>query len=248
MIQQADRERFHREGYLAPRRLLDEAEALALGERCYEAMALDPRAPGPTSAYLFAWHHRHRWAWELATHPRLLDLVETVLGPNLVLWAMACWYKEPLTGKRVPWHQDAQYWPMSPSTTASVWLALGPTSRANGCLRIIPGSHTTKHEHRAIADATSWFDRGADDTDEHGAIDLAMAPGEAALFDEGILHGSDVNRSELPRLGISFRYSPPDVRFHSERWGGDASRIRTFLVRGEDRLRLNEGIRGTPPA
>jgi hypothetical protein len=247
MIQPSDHARFRRDGYLAPRRLLDEAEALALGERCYEAMGMDPRAPGATSAYLFAWHHRYRWAYELATHPRLLDLVETAIGPDIVLWAMACWYKEPRTGKRVPWHQDAHYWPMLPTTTASIWLALGPTSRENGCLRLIPGSHAAKHEHRAIADATSWFDRGADGIDERRAVDLAMSPGEAALFDEGTLHGSDANRSAIPRLGVSFRYSPPEVRFLIDEWKG-AERIRTFLVRGEDRHGLNDAIRGTPPA
>jgi hypothetical protein len=62
-----------------------------------------------------------------------------------------------------------------------------------------------------------------------------------------VLHGSAANASAEPRLGISFRYSPPDVRFDIARWSG-AERIRTFLVRGVDRPRLNDGIRGVPPA
>jgi len=241
------RDRFRRDGWLAPQHFLDETQARALGERCYAAMGVDPRAPGPTSAYLLAWHHHHRWAYDLATHPTLLDNIAAVIGPDIVLWAMACWYKEPRTGKRVPWHQDAHYWPMSPTTTASAWIALSPTSRANGCLRIIPGSHTARHEHRPVDPAANWFAQGADGIDETHAVDVEMHPGDVAIFDEGILHGSEANLSDQPRLGVSFRYSPPDVRFHIDQWS-DAARIRTFLVRGEDRFHRNDGIRGLPPA
>jgi hypothetical protein len=241
-----DRERFRRDGFIAPRPLVDADEAAALALRAYAALGVDPAAPGPSTANALAWHHRHRWAYDLATHPRLLDLVEGVLGPDLVLWAMACWYKEPRTGRRVPWHQDAHYWPMSPTTTVSVWLALTPATPANGCLRLIPGSHGARIEHRQLDDSTSFFPVGADGIDDSGALDLAMRPGEVALFDEGTLHGSGPNRSACPRLGLSFRFSPPAVRFHIEDWS-DAGRIRTFLVRGEDRERLNDPIRGIPP-
>ena len=136
---------------------------------------------------------------------------------------------------------------MSPTTTASAWIALSPTSRANGCLRIIPGSHTARHEHRPVDPAANWFVQGADGIDETHAVDVEMHPGDVAIFDEGILHGSEANLSDQPRLGVSFRYSPPDVRFHIDQWS-DAARIRTFLVRGEDRFHRNDGIRGLPPA
>ncbi len=237
---------FARDGYLAPVRVLDVEQADAMAGRAYAVLGVDPAAPGPSSAYPSAWHHRWRWAYELASHPAILDLIEPLIGPDIVLWAMACWYKEPKSGKRVPWHQDASYWPMEPNTTVSAWLALGETTRENGCLRVLPGSHRRALAHAAVDDRTSWFATGVPEVDETTAIDLAMKPGEIAIFSEATLHGSEANRSSSPRLGVSFRYSPPTVRFLMERWD-DPDRIRTFLVRGEDRPHLNDAIRGEPP-
>lgn len=240
------RERFARDGYLPPVRVLDDGQARAAAGHVYAALGVDPAAPGPSSAYPSAWHHHWRWAYDLATSSSILDLVEPLIGPDIVLWAMACWYKEPFSGKRVPWHQDASYWPMEPNTTVSAWLALNETTRANGCLRILPGSHRDRLEHAPITDPTSWFGTGITEVDESTAVDMTMRPGEAAIFSEATLHGSEANTSALPRLGVSFRYSPPSVRFLMDRWT-DPHRIRTFLVRGEDRLHLNDAIRGEAP-
>ncbi|MBA2482688.1 MAG: phytanoyl-CoA dioxygenase family protein [Planctomycetes bacterium] len=148
----------------------------------------------------------------------------------------------------MPWHQDASYWAIEPKKTVTAWLALGETSPDNGCLRIIPGSHTRTSEHRAISDPTSWFDKGVDprDIDESTAVDLALRPGEAVLFNEATLHGSEMNRSSQPRVAISFRYTSPEVRFLIDQWT-DPGRVKTFLVRGEDRLHLNDDIRGVEP-
>jgi ectoine hydroxylase-related dioxygenase (phytanoyl-CoA dioxygenase family) len=239
-------EDFAREGFVAPCPILDPAEAERHAGLALAALGVDPAAPGPARRNPFAWHHRWRWAYDLATHPRLLDRVEAVLGQNLVLWAMACWYKEPGNGKPIPWHQDTQYWPMEPTTTVSAWIALTETTRENGCLRVIAGSHRTRLEHHAMDGLGNGFASGVDGVDESQAADLEMRPGEVTLFSEATLHGSGPNRTARPRLGISLRYSPPSVRFLIGEWG-DAGRIRTFLVRGEDPLRLNEGIRGEPP-
>ena len=70
---------------------------------------------------------RFRWAYELATHQRILDYAERILGPDIVLWAMVFWYKEPHNSKYIPWHQDATYWPMEPRINLTAWMALGPT-------------------------------------------------------------------------------------------------------------------------
>ncbi len=176
-------------------------------------------------------------------------MVSQLLGPNLVMWAMHFWYKEPHSGKRLPWHQDAHYWPIVPKKNVSIWIALSRTFRENGCLRILPGSHRELIEHRPLNDPTSAFSQGltADEVDETKAVDLEMQPGEAVLFDEGTFHGSNANTSDIARVALSIRYTTPDVRFLMDQWS-DPGRIRTFLVRGEDTHHLNDAIRGELPA
>ena len=240
---------FLTDGYVGPLAVLGVADAANYRAAALAELGVDATAPGPSSAYLSAWHLHHRWAYDLATSPAILDVVEGILGPDLILWATHCWYKEPRSGKSIPWHQDASYWPIEPKKTVTAWIALGPCTRRNGCLRLIPGSHRLGDIAQvAVADPRSWFQQGADPTavDATRARDLEMEPGMAAFFNEATLHGSEANDSTEPRLAISCRYTSPDVRFHMERWS-DPGRIRTMLVRGCDHQRLNDAIRGTPP-
>jgi ectoine hydroxylase-related dioxygenase (phytanoyl-CoA dioxygenase family) len=249
MLSTSSRERFECEGYTGPMTLVDDPTHLKrLRQGCWSELGVDPEKPGPTKANLSAWHHRQRWAYDLATHPVLLDAIEEILGPDIVLWAMHCWYKEPFSGKRVPWHQDATYWAIEPKKTVSAWIAIGPTMPENGCLRILPGSHRQTYAHAAIDDPISWFKRGVDAAmlDESTAVDLALAPGQAVLYNEATLQGSNPNRSAIPRLGISCRYTSPEVRFLMDKWT-NAERIRTYVVRGTDNLHLNDAIRGVIP-
>ena len=238
---------FLTEGWAGPFRLCDAAEAARLRVLYLVELGIDPSRPGPARGKLSAWHHQRRWAYDLATDPAVLDRMEELLGPDLVLWAMFAWYKEPRTGKRIPWHQDASYWPIEPKKNVTAWLALDRCDRDNGCLRIIPGSHRTAIGHVAVADPASWFDKGADPAavDESRAIDLVLEPGEFVLFNEGTLHGSEPNRSDRPRIACSLRYTSPEVDLGGGRWGDD--RVKAFLVRGEDRFRRNDAIRGIPP-
>lgn len=242
-------DQFQRQGYTGPIRVFSEQDAARLRARFYEKIGQSEAAPGPTNAYMSAWHHQHRWAYDLAIHPDILDMVSHLLGPNLVMWAMHFWYKEPHSKKHLPWHQDAHYWPMEPKKNVSVWIALSRTFRENGCLRIIPGSHRELVEHHALNDPTSAFSHGltAADVLESTAIDLEMEPGEAILFDEGTFHGSNANASDCARVALSIRYTSPDVKFLMDQWG-DPGRIRTFLVRGEDVHHLNDAIWGKAPS
>ncbi len=73
--------------------------------------------------------------------PSLLDVVEQIIGPDIVLWASAIFCKPAATGLEVPWHQDGQYWPIRPRATVTVWMALDDVGVDNGCMRVIPGSH-----------------------------------------------------------------------------------------------------------
>ncbi|GDY11521.1 hypothetical protein LBMAG53_03980 [Planctomycetota bacterium] len=243
-------DRFASDGFAGPLALISKEQVESCRRAACAVLGTDPDQPGESSAYLSAWHHHHRWAWDLATDRRLLDAVEQVLGPDLVLWAMHCWYKPPRTGKRIPWHQDASYWAIEPKKTVTVWLALAPTNRANGCLQVIPGSHRHPDLPQVpVSDPRSWFPAAADPArvDPTQAVALDMAAGEGVLFNEATLHGSDPNDSDQARFAVSFRYTSPEVTFLIDRWS-DAGRIRTSLVRGHDRFHKNDAIQlASPP-
>jgi hypothetical protein len=239
---------FQANGYAGPATVFSPAENARFAAGAWAALAVDPAAPGPSTARLAAWHHEHAWAWEMATHPAILDQVEELLGPDLVLWAMFCWYKPPHVGKAVPWHQDAAYWPIEPKLNVTAWVALAPTRRSNGCLRLLPGSHRSAHDHTAMTDPASWFAKGVQGLDESTALDVEMERGQAVFFNEGALHGSRANASDQPRLACSMRYTTPEVRISPDGWGPDSARIRTTLVRGVDRFHHNDALRIGPPA
>ncbi len=240
--------RFDAEGFSGPFRLYAPEEAAAYRARFFEVLEQSEEHPVASKVNMSAWHHRYRWAYEIATKKAILDLVEPVLGPDIVLWAMHFWYKEPGNGKRIPWHQDGAYWHMHPKKNVTVWVALGPTFAENGCLRIIPGTHKKTVDHDAIQDKDSWFANGlpASVIDESKALNLELEPGEAVVFNESTFHGSTANTSSIARVAFSLRFTSPDVKFEMEKWS-NAERIRTYLLRGKDRFGLNDAIRGEVP-
>lgn len=242
-------EQYRREGYSGPIQGLTLEEAENGYRRFFETLGQSRHEPRPAAGVnLSAWHQRHRWAYELAAHPSIAGAMEQILGPDLVLWAMHFWYKEPGNPNFIPWHQDINYWPMEPEINATAWVALGFSLRENGCLRVIPGTHDRRVPHRRMEGQSAFAQGiGAEHIDESQAVDVEMTPGQIVFFDEAVFHGSDPNRSSFPRVAFSVRYTTPEVRFPMERWSGDTSRIRTYLVRGEDRYRRNEDIRGQVP-
>jgi len=241
---------YEEEGYCGPIQGLSLEEAEHGYFKFFETLGQSRHNPGKTSADLSAWHHRHRWAYELATHPSIVENMKHILGPDLVLWAMHFWYKEPNNDKFIPWHQDINYWPMEPEINATAWVTLGFSLIENGCLRIIPGTHKEKVKHANMGDAASSFAEGLPPEliDESKAIDVEMTPGQITFFNERTFHGSNKNTSNIPRVAFSVRYTTPEVKFIMEKWGGNKNRIKTFLVSGEDRYRLNDDIIGVPPA
>ncbi|KRE69488.1 phytanoyl-CoA dioxygenase family protein [Paenibacillus sp. Soil750] len=237
------------EGYSGPMQGLSLEESDMYYNRFFEVIEQNKFEPGPTKMNLSAWHQRHHWAYTLATHPSIVNAMKQILGDDLVLWAMHFWYKEPNNDKFIPWHQDINYWPMEPAINATAWVSLGWSIRENGCLRVIPGTHKSIVEHVSTGTDQSAFEQGlpAESIDESLAIDLEMSPGQIAFFNEATFHGSENNKSNIPRVAFSVRYTTPEVKFKIDEWGGDTSRIRTFLVNGEDRLNRNEDIKGVVP-
>ena len=151
----------------------------------------------------------------LCTDPRLIDVIEPFLGPDIALFGAHYISKPPRSGQPVLWHQDGNYWPLEPMEVITIWLAGDDSTPENGCMRVIPGSHRMKrlHEHRRTEDAPNVLSSTLDqDVDEAAAVDVVVPAGGLSLHDPYIIHGSKANRSERRRIGLTLRYIPTTTR------------------------------------
>ncbi len=149
---------------------------------------------------------------EAARHPALLDMLEQIVGPDLILWITRILCKPAVKGREVPWHQDGEYWLMRPLATCSAWIAIDPVSTANGCMRFIPGSHLRQElyrHHQANRDNLVLnMELDQDQFDERDAVNVELEPGQISLHDVRLIHGSLANDSGQRRAALIMRYMP----------------------------------------
>jgi hypothetical protein len=160
-------------------------------------------------------HLALRWVHDLATRPEILDAVEEVLGPDILLWNTHWFPKFPGDGSYVSWHQDATYWGLDPPNVTSAWIALTRSTSESGCLRVVPGTHRgellPQRETFAPSNMLSRGQEIAVEVDENAAVDLELRPGEFSLHHIGIVHGSGPNLGDEARIGLAVRYIAPNV-------------------------------------
>lgn len=207
----------------------------------YEAEVADDldRLPPRQHRYFFAHTHLFLgWVLELATRPAILDAVESLLGHDLLIWGSQWFVKRPRDSGFITWHQDAEYWALDPPELCTAWIALTQTSRENGCLTVIPGSHREPLPHRPTESMHNALSLGQEivvDVDETKACPLELAPGEMSLHDIRLAHSSKANSSATPRIGLAVRFVPAHVR------PGRGSE-RAVLVRGTNRFGYFEAV------
>jgi non-haem Fe2+, alpha-ketoglutarate-dependent halogenase len=232
-----ERQQFDRDGYLCPVDALSPAKtahyrALYLDFHARHKQRLDALRAGERWQINTDTHFVFEWVDALTREPGILDAVERVLGPNLLAWNTSWFVKFPGDRAFVSWHQDGAYWGLSPMEVATAWVALGPVTPENGCMRVVPGSHTKTHlpQRDTFAD-NNVLSRGQEITvavDEARAVNLALQPGQISLHHLWIVHGSNANQSEEPRIGLAIRYVAPQVRQEG------ANKPIAMLVRGQD--------------
>ena len=242
MLTTAEVEQYHRDGYVVPDfRVPDEL----LGEIAEAHSLLIARHP-EFSDYCSALLAYDTWFLNVARMPEILDMVEQVLGEDIALWNMSFFAKPARVGTKTPWHQDGEYWPIRPLATCTVWIAIDASTRENGCLRVIPGSHQprqlARHQQNDAPGLALNLELERDQFDEASAVDIVLEPGQLSLHDVYLYHGSEANRSEHPRRGMTLRYMPTtSVYCHDEptrfqREGRLVMSNRTiYLMRGCDR-------------
>jgi ectoine hydroxylase-related dioxygenase (phytanoyl-CoA dioxygenase family) len=151
----------------------------------------------------------------------MLDAVESVIGPNIVVWGCSLFAKRAGDSSFVSWHQDGTYWNLDSDQIVTAWLALGPSTVANGCMRVVPGTQTLELQpHADTYEAANLLTRGQQvdaEFDEDTAVDVVLAPGEMSLHHTRLIHGSNPNHSDSPRVGFVTRYLSPQVQQRGEK-------------------------------
>ena len=268
-------ETYRRDGLVVPSFRLDAEKRERLGEAVERLVAANPEVP---PEYLIGPHiprpdgrdpQLHRTFLDLCLDAEILDLVEAVIGPDVILWSSGVFCKPPSVGRAVPWHQDGQYWPIRPLATCSVWIAIDDSLPENGCMRYIPGSHAARrvyrHEHAEGTDLVLNQQLSPSEFDSAAAVDDVLRAGELSLHDIYLVHGSNANRSGRRRAGYVMRYLPGTSLYDREMEVGQSSDIGVsefatrpiWLARGVDRVGRNdfrighapvEGSRTSPPS
>lgn len=248
----ADVRAYRERGYVIPEYRLPAPLLDALRDGCDRLIAADPgtRPEHLMNPHLVPWPGGDNPFMEAARHGPILDMVERLIGPDLVLWITRILCKPAGDGQEVPWHQDGQYWPIRPLGTCSVWIALDAVDRENGCMRFIPGSHRGEalYRHRVSdrKDLVLNQEVVPGEFDESLAVDVELEPGCMSLHDVRMIHGSLANTSDRRRAGLILRYFPAASHFDREipnapnDQGFAVSDQPLILVRGIDRSGRND--------
>lgn len=227
------RARFDADGYLLPFTAYPPAEAIAVRAGFDRLLGLF-QAAGKDSYAINGFHTRCRTIYDIVMNPRILDVIEDLIGPDLIAWGTHFFCKMPGDPKQVSWHQDGPYWHLTPARTVTVWLAIDDADVGNAAMSYLAGSHlygalprrsSTAEERNVLWETTASID--AFDRPERRAV-VALQAGQFALHSDLLVHGSPANTGPRRRCGLTIRYCPPSVR-SDQGWNRNA-----ILCRGRD--------------
>lgn len=222
--------RYEETGLLFPKRAMT---AAAAAEAFAELERYERASGGPVQGkWRYKSHLVFPWINRIMRTPQILDLVEPILGPDLMVWTSHLYPKEPGDGRFISWHQDAAHWGLDSDKILTVWIALTPVNEENGCMWMLEGTHRQGIvKHRDTWDPDNILTRGQtidEGIDESRAVALTLNPGECSLHHVNLFHASHKNESSARRLGLALRYITPQAR--QQRVDEDYA----TLVRGED--------------
>jgi len=224
-------EQYERDGYVSPVRVMPEEDAVALRR---EIEAFEAAQGGPIAgtqktkcALLFP------ALYDLVSRPALLDAVEDLIGPDILMYQNGAWFKEPDSDAYVSWHQDATYYGMDPLDLVTCWVALSPATEETGCLQVLAGSHRNGQlpvDYTEVKPdnllASGQNTRIPIDPDR--VVTMPLRPGEMSMHHVCLVHSSRPNRGADRRMGFSIAYMGPHVRQTTELLAT------AMLMRGKD--------------
>ena len=224
--------RFEIDGFVFPVSVVPPDEIGQLRHRFESELLPLWNDPTQETDYTFQTHMLFTWLDQLVRRHTILDAVEQLLGPDLLLWNSGFIVKSAHDNYFASWHQDLTYWGLEPPAVVTAWLAFSDSRKDNGCVRCIPGSHrkgllpvVETHEEGNMLSRGQTIEL---DDAEKRAVDIELEAGEISLHHGLTVHGSNGNTSDRQRIGMTMTYVRPDVQC---RKGRDVA----TLVRGQDR-------------
>ena len=235
-LMETEKVQYRERGYIKPLPVFDSESVRELQAGFDDLLSLLPE--GLDINLINNWHKANRWVYDLCRTPEILDYVEDLLGPDFFQWGGQFFCKLPGITSEVPWHQDAQYWPLTPHETVTVWLAFYDTDDSNGAMRVVAGSHAAgMFDHGTVDNErvvlTESIDESSFSPDDIVTIDLKA--GEISLHDDRLVHGSGASTSGERRVGLTIRFCPTAVKGDLSVW----PTFESYLVRGVDRFENN---------
>lgn len=230
---------YNKDGYIKPIDVYSEQEMAEIRDY-FDRLLEQTIADGGNSYSISTAHLKYGRVYDMLTHPKLVDCVADLLGDDVVAWGSHFFCKMPGDGMDVAWHQDASYWPLSPSKAVTVWLAIDDADIENGCMKFMAGSQHSGHLTYRKSDpgAHSVLDQVVENPEQYGhEIFDELRAGQASIHSDLLLHGSDANNSNRRRCGLTLRYAAAEVR------AGMGWNAKGVIVRGSD----TSGHWGDPP-
>ncbi|MGG1555056.1 phytanoyl-CoA dioxygenase family protein [Paenibacillus ferrarius] len=179
-------------------------------------------------------HFREERLLSFLLADEVLDIVEPLIGPNIGLWSSHFICKDPYVGRRTPWHEDSAYWKGRVSSfenIVTVWLAIDDSTRENGCMQVIPGTHSNGFsEYERVDGSKNLFATQIKNMDTSNAVPFELRRGTCSLHDSRIIHGAEPNTSPYRRCGYTMRYFSTDTKVYPEK----NQNFKVWLARGKD--------------
>jgi hypothetical protein len=205
---------FNRDGYLTKIQIFSEEEVTGI-RRYFDELLAKTLAEGGNSYSISTAHLRYGRVYDILTDRRIVDRIKDLIGEDVIAWGSHFFCKMPGDGKRVSWHQDSSYWPLTPSKAVTAWLAIDDASVENACMRFIPGTHHLGHLTYSLSenDEANVLNQTVVGAETLGQpIDVELKSGQISIHSDLLLHGSEANQSTRRRCGLTLRYCPASVR------------------------------------
>ncbi len=222
---------YNENGFLFPFKAFDETNT-ELNRRNFDRLLKKFQEASRSSYAIDRYQDTIPEIWDIARNESIIVYVRDLLGTNFVCWATHYFCKLPGDDKSVSWHQDASYWPLTPSKTVTVWLAVDDADVENGCMKVIPGSHKFGQikSRKSGPDEKNILSQTIENALGYGEppVNIELKAGEFSMHSDLLLHSSPPNRSDKRRCGLTLRYAPVDVRAY---WSWEKQSI---IVSGSD--------------
>ena len=225
---------YHRNGFQFPIPVLTREEAAA---RMQDIERLEARIGTPLSKA----HKKYRsgsytflpWVEALCRHPRVLDAVEDVIGPDILVYWATFFVKEPGSPAFTAWHQDSTYFGLDPHEHVTAWIALTDASEQAGCMEVLPpkgAPRQYRHAQKRLENSINAAGQVIVETiDETGVTPMPLKAGEMSLHHTLCPHRSAPNAAPHRRIGYGISYIPAHVRCTGP------YRMSALLVRGRNK-------------